>query len=85
MSLQPTHTVYFDIHTKVRTHERYIEAGATLITTNAYGVQPNYYKNAFPDEDWYGKMIRRGFDCRRLLENPDLGLGKVSKSNNPDQ
>ena len=38
---------------------KYIEAGATLITANSYGVQPNYYKKAFPDEDWYAKMLRQ--------------------------
>ena len=38
---------------------KYIEAGATLITANSYGVQPNYYKKAFPDEDWYEKMLRQ--------------------------
>lgn len=41
----------------VRTHMQYIEAGASLLTTNAYGVQPNYYKKAFPNEDWYSKML----------------------------
>lgn len=38
-------------------HKSYIEAGATLLTTNAYAVQPTFYRRAFP-EDWEANMMR---------------------------
>lgn len=44
-------------HMVVDAHKSYIEAGATLLITNAYGVQPTFYRRAFPD-DWETKMLR---------------------------
>eukprot|EP00929_Paragymnodinium_shiwhaense_P112096 TRINITY_DN80354_c0_g1_i1.p1 TRINITY_DN80354_c0_g1~~TRINITY_DN80354_c0_g1_i1.p1 ORF type:complete len:915 (-),score=296.95 TRINITY_DN80354_c0_g1_i1:170-2914(-) len=38
-------------------HKSYIEAGATLLITNAYGVQPTFYRRAYKD-DWEAKMLR---------------------------
>jgi homocysteine S-methyltransferase len=36
---------YHDI--VVKTHRKYMEVGATSITTNSYATQPTYYENAF--------------------------------------
>lgn len=38
-------------------HRSYLDAGATLLTTNAYGVQPHFYRRAFPD-DWQERMLK---------------------------
>jgi 2-dehydropantoate 2-reductase len=40
----------------VDAHRSYIEAGATILITNSYGVQPTYYRRAFPD-DWKEQML----------------------------
>jgi S-methylmethionine-dependent homocysteine/selenocysteine methylase len=48
-----------DGHTLIRkVHRDYINVGAKTLTTNNYGVQPNYYSNAFPNEDWQAMMVR---------------------------
>jgi len=38
-------------------HKSYIGAGAKLLITNAYGVQPTFYRRAFP-ENWEANMLR---------------------------
>jgi len=38
----------------VEAHREYIQAGATLITTSNYGVQPTYYRRAF--DDWEARI-----------------------------
>ena len=40
----------------VDAHKEYIEAGAMLITTNNYGIQPTYYRRAF--EVWEARIAR---------------------------
>jgi len=49
------HTSFHD--NIVSIHRRHIEAGATWITTNSFGVQPTYYSRAFVSEEWEGKMV----------------------------
>jgi S-methylmethionine-dependent homocysteine/selenocysteine methylase len=44
---------YHDI--VVKAHVDYIKAGATMITTNNYAVQPNYYSKVYPD-DWQARI-----------------------------
>merc|ERR1719487_2160990 len=63
----------------VRAHQAYIEAGATLLITNAYGVQPNYYKRAFPDEDWYAKMLGDAELASKLAVQARTESGKSSE------
>lgn len=41
----------------VNAHCSYIEEGAMVLITNAYGVQPTYYRRAF-ESDWEANMLR---------------------------
>ncbi len=42
-----------EFHTAVvEAHKSYIEAGATLITTNSFGTQPTFYPRAFGEDEW---------------------------------
>ena len=41
----------------VLAHKTYIQSGAQIIITNAYGVQPTFYRRAFPEEEWEARMI----------------------------
>ena len=65
-----------------------------IITTNAYGVQPNYYQKAFPDEDWYSRMLldaqiaaRLAVEARRKCSQSDVRvfgcLPPICESHNP--
>eukprot|EP00927_Polykrikos_kofoidii_P055920 TRINITY_DN50105_c0_g1_i1.p1 TRINITY_DN50105_c0_g1~~TRINITY_DN50105_c0_g1_i1.p1 ORF type:complete len:611 (-),score=108.02 TRINITY_DN50105_c0_g1_i1:75-1907(-) len=78
----------------VDAHRSYIEAGATLLITNAYGVQPTFYRRAFPD-DWEANMLRDAELASRLAvrAREESGAPKVrifgclpplSESHRPD-
>jgi S-methylmethionine-dependent homocysteine/selenocysteine methylase len=42
----------------VQAHAEYIRAGADVITTNNFAVQPGYYRKAFSESEWESKMIQ---------------------------
>ena len=47
---------YYEI--LVKAHIEYINAGSTVITTNSYAIQPNYYSNAYDKETYEDFMFK---------------------------
>ncbi len=56
-----------EYHDKVvAVHRRFIEAGATMITTCNYGVQPHYYARKFGSESCTSRMAQDTKTAARL-------------------
>ena len=51
-----TNEKYYEI--LVKAHLEYINAGSTIITTNSYAIQPNYYSNAYSEEIYEDLMYK---------------------------
>lgn len=62
-------------HLVVNAHKSYIEAGASILTTNAYGVQPTFYRRAFP-ENWEANMLRDAALASKLAVQARAESGK---------
>jgi S-methylmethionine-dependent homocysteine/selenocysteine methylase len=59
----------------VDAHRRYIEEGATVLITNAYGVQPTYYRRAF-GSDWKARMLQDAELAAKLAVQARTEAGK---------